>query len=264
MRRRCSDACETDLVDRNCRFLVAYDGTDFRGFAEVADVSTVMGTLRTALERILRTELDLTAAGRTDAGVHGWGQVVNGRLPSSADLARVQRSVNLMCRPSIAIRSIEWVDDDFNARFGKPPRSDHDAHRPVREDEDLELILSHQEERKISQELTIHFRRGVYLLEPGPDTVELRGQRCRVYEFLDGRIEFRHQGRPLPFHAFESLRRVGHGDIVANKRLSAVLLKIQTDQRARDQETLASPHVRRRRKQQIQTARDQADALPGP
>ncbi len=154
--------------------------------------------------------------------------------------------------------------EDFNTRFAKPPRSDHDAHRPVREDEDLELILSIQEERKISQELTIHFRRGLYLLEPGPDTIELRGQRSRVHEFLDGRIELRHQGRPLAFHAFESLRRVRHGDIVSNKRLSAVLLKIQTDQRARDQEMLASPGVRRRRKEQIRAVRDRADALPGP
>ena len=73
------------------------------------------------------------------------------------------------------------------------------------------------------------------------------GWRCRVHEFLDGRIELRHQGRPVPFHAFEALRRVSHGDTVENKRLSAVLLQIQSDQRARDEEMLASPRVRRRR-----------------
>lgn len=151
---------------------------------------------------------------------------------------------------------------DFNTRFAKPPRSDHDAHRPVREDEDMELILSHQEERKISQELTLHFRRGLYLLEPGPDTLALRGQRCRVHEFLDGRIELRHQGRPIPFQIFNEPRRVTQGDIVANKRLSTVLLKIQTDQRARDEQRLASPSVSRRRKEEIRTARQLADASP--
>jgi tRNA pseudouridine38-40 synthase len=110
-------------VDRNCRLLVAYDGTDFSGFAESSGVLTVMGALRSTLEQILQVELDLTVAGRTDAGVHGWGQVVSGRFPITADLARVQRSVNAMCRPTIAIRSIEWVDDDFDARFSATSRA---------------------------------------------------------------------------------------------------------------------------------------------
>jgi hypothetical protein len=150
--------------------------------------------------------------------------------------------------------------EDFNARFAKEPLSEHDAHRPVREDENLELILSHREERKVSKELTVHFRRGLYLLEPGPGTLELRGKRCHVHEFLDGRIEIRHGGEPVPSKAFNEPRRISQGDIVANKRLSAVLLKIQADQRGRDEQLLASPKVTRRRKQQIRAARELADA----
>ncbi len=149
--------------------------------------------------------------------------------------------------------------EDFNGRFGKEPLSKHDAHRPVRDDEDLELILSHREERKISKELTVHFRRGLYLLEPGAGTLELRGKRCHVHEFLDGRIEIRYAGEPVPFSVFNE-RRVTQADIVANKRLGAVLAKIQADQRERDEERLASPKVNRRRKQQIRAARERADA----
>ncbi len=108
---------------RNASLVVAYDGTDFRGFAESNDVATVMGTLRATLEQVLQVELDLTAAGRTDAGVHGWGQVVTGRLPGHADLARLQQSVNRMCAPSIAIRSVEWAADDFDARFSATSRA---------------------------------------------------------------------------------------------------------------------------------------------
>lgn len=103
--------------------LVAYDGTDFHGFAESNGVVTVMGTLRATLEQILQVELALTAAGRTDAGVHGWGQVVTGRFPEQTDLARVQRSVNRMCAPTIAIRSAEWANDDFDARFSATSRA---------------------------------------------------------------------------------------------------------------------------------------------
>ncbi len=108
---------------RNASLVLAYDGTDFHGFAESDDVDTVMGRLRTTLEQILQVDLQLTAAGRTDAGVHGWGQVVTGRLPAHADLERVQQSVNRMCAPVIAIRSAEWVDDAFDARFSATSRA---------------------------------------------------------------------------------------------------------------------------------------------
>ena len=124
--------------------------------------------------------------------------------------------------------------------------SDHDAHRPVRPDEGLDPIFAHQKERKISRALTVHFRRGLYLLVPGLETLALRGRRCRVHEYSNGQIEIRYEGRRLPFRAFEEPRRVTQGDIVANKRLSAALTKIQADQRARDQEMLASPRVSRR------------------
>ncbi len=148
----------------------------------------------------------------------------------------------------------------YNKRFGKAPLSEHNAHRPVRDDEDLELIFTCQEDRKISKELTLHYRRGVYLIEPVPETLELRGQRCRVHAYADGRIELRHGGKSLPFHAFEEQRRVTQGDIVSNKRLGAVLSKIQSDQRKRDQENLANRNVTRRQKKRIRTARAQADA----
>ena len=108
---------------RNVQMIVAYDGTDFHGFAEARDVTTVMGELRGALEQILRVELDLTAAGRTDAGVHGWGQVVTGRVPAASDLERLQRSINRMLRPAIAIRSIDWAPDSFDARFSATSRA---------------------------------------------------------------------------------------------------------------------------------------------
>ncbi len=148
----------------------------------------------------------------------------------------------------------------YNERFAKAPLSPHDAHRPVRDDEDLTLVFTCQEDRKISRELTLHFRSGLYLIEPNPETLELRGQRCRVHEYADGRLDLRHQGRSLPFRAFDEQRRVSQGDIVSNKRLGAVLSQIQAEQRRRDEELLASSKVTRRRKEQIRTGRTRADA----
>jgi len=145
---------------------------------------------------------------------------------------------------------------EYNERFGKTPLSDHDVHRPVRDDEDLALVFTWQEDRKISKELTLHFRRGLYLIDPGPQTLGLRGQQCRVHEYADGRLELRHEGRSLPFRAFDEQRRVTQGDIVSNKRLGAVLSKIQADQRKRDEER----KVTLRRKKRIRSTRARADA----
>ena len=108
---------------RNVRLLVAYDGTDFRGFAASDGVRTVMGELGAALERVVRRPVDFTAAGRTDAGVHGWGQVLSGEIPGDVDLARLQRSLNGLCGPDIVVRSAEWVGDEFDARFSAAGRS---------------------------------------------------------------------------------------------------------------------------------------------
>jgi hypothetical protein len=150
--------------------------------------------------------------------------------------------------------------DAYNARFGRDPMSDHDAHRSIRRDEDLGQIFSWQEDRKISKELTVHFQGGRYLIEPSPETLELRGRRCRVHEYFDGHVELRYEDRLLPFTLFEEQRRVSQGDIVANKRLGAVLATIQADQRKRDEEALASPRVRNRRKERIRKVRELADA----
>ncbi len=111
---------------RRARLTVAYDGTDFHGFAEQADARTVMGELRAAMEKVTRVELEPVCAGRTDAGVHGWGQVVSVDLPDSTDLPGLQRRLNKLCGPAIAVRDVRWcTDPEFNARFSAQWRHYH-------------------------------------------------------------------------------------------------------------------------------------------
>jgi tRNA pseudouridine38-40 synthase len=118
-----ADASEpADPVDlparRRVRLLVAYDGAPYRGFAESAGVASVAGTLRAAIERVIGGPVELTGAGRTDAGVHAWGQVVTfDGATAVMDLDRLQRSVNAICGPSIVVRAAEWAAPDFDARF---------------------------------------------------------------------------------------------------------------------------------------------------
>ncbi len=153
--------------------------------------------------------------------------------------------------------------EDYNKRFAKEPLSHHDAHRPVRDDENLALIFTWQEDRKVSQNLTLHYKRALYLIEPGPNTQRLRGKRCRVYEYADGHLEFRDREENIPFSAFEEKRRVTQADIVSNKRLAAVLSKIQNDQRSRDKEFLSKKKITLREKERVRRARAQADTPPG-
>jgi hypothetical protein len=63
---------------------------------------------------------------------------------------------------------------DYNRRFGREPRDPHDAHRPLRADEDLGQIFSWQEERRMTRNLVVHFKRVAYLVEPGPETLSTR------------------------------------------------------------------------------------------
>ena len=98
------------------RLLVAYLGTGFRGFAAQPGQRTVAGVLGAALERPLRHTVELTCAGRTDAGVHAWGQVVSLEARADADLGALERSLNRALRPEVAIRAAAAAEPDFDAR----------------------------------------------------------------------------------------------------------------------------------------------------
>ncbi len=99
------------------RLLVAYDGARLRGFWPNAGVITVGGELIVALEQVFNRPMTLSCAGRTDAGVHAWGQVVTFDAPvERLDLPRLQASINTLCGPTIVVREVEEVAPDVDAR----------------------------------------------------------------------------------------------------------------------------------------------------
>jgi tRNA pseudouridine38-40 synthase len=98
------------------RMLVAYDGTGFHGFPAQRGVATVGETLGEAMARVLRRPVELVCAGRTDAGVHAWGQVVSTDLAAETDLVVLRRRLNSLVAPAIVVRSIEPAPDGFDAR----------------------------------------------------------------------------------------------------------------------------------------------------
>lgn len=94
--------------------VLAYDGTGFRGFARQPGHRTVQGVLEEALERVLRPAPRISAAGRTDAGVHAWGQVVS--FEADEDPERVQRALNGMLGPEVVVREARRAPPGFDAR----------------------------------------------------------------------------------------------------------------------------------------------------
>ena len=116
-----------DVTGRDhLRLLVAYDGTDFHGFAENAGVRTVGGELRSALTTVLGSPVELTCAGRTDAGVHARGQVVSvrGELDAaSVDRERLRASLVGMLGPEVVVRSVDVAPAGFDARFSATGRT---------------------------------------------------------------------------------------------------------------------------------------------
>jgi hypothetical protein len=72
---------------------------------------------------------------------------------------------------------------DFNRRFAKPPRSDVDVHRLVREDEDLDLIFTARQLRKVSHVLTLQYDNTIYLLADTPFNRTLIGKYIDVVDY---------------------------------------------------------------------------------
>jgi tRNA pseudouridine38-40 synthase len=93
------------------RLLLEYDGSDFGGWARQPGVRTAQETVEDALATVLRRELTLTVAGRTDRGVHARGQVAS----HEGDPAPL-RNLNALLPPDVAVLASEPAPDGFDAR----------------------------------------------------------------------------------------------------------------------------------------------------
>lgn len=107
---------ELPAATERVRLVLAYDGTGFRGFAAQPGQRTVAGVVGEAIATVVRHPVQLTCAGRTDAGVHARGQVVHVDVREGVDLERLAKSVNALCTPEVVVRSADPAPDGFDAR----------------------------------------------------------------------------------------------------------------------------------------------------
>ncbi len=100
------------------RLVLEYDGAPFVGWQRQVNGVSVQGTLETAIHGFCGEEVAVTAAGRTDAGVHALGQVCHVDLIREAAPDTVRDAVNAHLRPApIAVVEADVAAADFHARF---------------------------------------------------------------------------------------------------------------------------------------------------
>lgn len=104
------------------RLTIEYDGRRYSGWAAVAGSLTVQGELEAALQQITREAIELTVAGRTDAGVHASGQVASFAHEAPLPEPFAER-VNAVLPRDIAVLSAEAAPDGFDARRDASSRS---------------------------------------------------------------------------------------------------------------------------------------------
>lgn len=110
-------ATQAMLQGRHLACLVSYDGTDFAGFQIQPGQRTVQAALEAALLRITGEPGRVIGAGRTDAGVHAIGQVAAFWTRSRLAPADLQRALNAVLPPDVAVRALQPVPAEFHPRF---------------------------------------------------------------------------------------------------------------------------------------------------
>lgn len=115
------------IVAIRVRLDIAYDGTDFTGWARQPGLRTVQGVLEESLSKVLREQIQLTVAGRTDAGVHAQGQVAHFDTTAEIDGPKLLHRMARFLPKDVRITGIAPAPADFDARFSAIRR--HYAYR---------------------------------------------------------------------------------------------------------------------------------------
>ena len=97
--------------------------------------------------------------------------------------------------------------EDFNRRFAVVPRSDHDAHRPLRETENLDLIFSRQKTGTLSKNLTVQFDKVIYQIQSDRPSYALRNAQVTICQDVKGVVTILYKNKPLAYTTFKKLPR---------------------------------------------------------
>src|SRR5471032_3399205 len=105
------------------RLTLEYDGAPFVGWQRQDNGASVQGALEDAIEKLSAARVTVTGAGRTDAGVHAWGQVAHFDLEKEFEPGKVRDALNHYLRPApVTVLDAAVTDGEFHARFSAKSR----------------------------------------------------------------------------------------------------------------------------------------------
>jgi tRNA pseudouridine38-40 synthase len=112
---------------RNIKLIISYDGTAYHGFQiqKGTGLKTIQEALEKALGVLTQETVTINGSGRTDAGVHAKGQVVNFSSNTRIPAERLPYAVNSLLPPDIVVIKADDVPDDFHARLGAKRKTYH-------------------------------------------------------------------------------------------------------------------------------------------
>ena len=107
----------------NYKIIIEYDGTNFVGWQQQENGKSIQSSIQEALVKLSGEKVIIFGAGRTDAGVHAYGQVASFNLNKKIETDVMRDGLNQHLRPlPIAVQQAELVEDDFHARFSAKKR----------------------------------------------------------------------------------------------------------------------------------------------
>jgi len=103
---------------KNYKITIQYDGTRYKGWqVQKSTDMTIQGKIQAVLSEMTGQEIEVIGSGRTDAGVHAYGQVANFHLPEHFSKEAVLEYLNHYLPMDIAVLNMEEVDERFHARY---------------------------------------------------------------------------------------------------------------------------------------------------
>ncbi|HUV78765.1 MAG TPA: tRNA pseudouridine(38-40) synthase TruA [Desulfobacterales bacterium] len=110
---------------QNFKIIIEYDGSAYHGWQRQATDRTIQGEIENALMTMTENRVTLIGSGRTDAGVHAYGQVANFRCNTSLGSEVFQNGLNSLLPEDIVITSCEAVPEKFHARYDVKSKTYH-------------------------------------------------------------------------------------------------------------------------------------------
>lgn len=102
---------------RNIKLTIEYDGKDYNGWQKQPNHLNIQGEIERAIKNVTREDVELIGSGRTDAGVHAFGQVANFKIDSDFPIEKMATAINSQLKQSIRILKAEDVPLEFHSRY---------------------------------------------------------------------------------------------------------------------------------------------------